>query len=84
MDRYVDGVKQVSDSDLQALLDRNHLFIEFNAKSGKFELRRKVVVKGAARSIFLTACEFRTPLIVAARQIDERRVSKASRMGYAN
>ena len=60
---------QLTDTDIQEMLDRNKLQISFNAETSKYELRQVV----GARTLKLKSCQFKTPLIVTARTIDVQR-----------
>ena len=60
---------QLTDTDIQEMLDRNRLQISFNAETSKYELRRVF----GARTLYLKSCQFKTPLIVAVRMIDTQR-----------
>lgn len=60
---------QLTDSDIQEILDRNNLEISFNEKTGKHELYR---LAGIAKRKLSTS-QFKTPLIASARTIDRNR-----------
>jgi len=60
---------QLTDFDIQEMLDRNSLRISFNAETSKHELYRVLGV----RTLKLASCEFKTPLFVTVKTIDSKR-----------
>jgi hypothetical protein len=63
------ATEQMTDAEIQSILDRNNLFISYNEKTKEHELFRKV----GKRQLRLSACKYKTALIVSARTIDRNR-----------
>lgn len=68
----IDGIVQLTDSDIQDILCRNKLEITFNETTRKHELHQ---IYGT-RKLKLSASQFKTPLIASAKMIDKRRQEK--------
>jgi len=60
--------KQMTDAEIKSMLDRNGLYITFSTEKQKYELFQKV----GKHSLFMASCEYQTPLIASARNIDKR------------
>lgn len=60
---------QLTDKDIQEMLDRNNLEITFNEKTKKWELHRIV----GARKLKLGSCEYKTALLASVKTIDRNK-----------
>jgi hypothetical protein len=65
------NLSQLTDKDIQEMLDRNNLEITFNEKTKKWELYRIVGV----RKLKLGSCEYKTALLVSVKTIDRNKRS---------
>ena len=62
----MDNAIQLTDKDIQDILDRNNWVISINDRTGKHELRGKL----GSKTYFIKSAEFKTALLVAIREVD--------------